>query len=226
MGDAPPARFDELGVDPRLLKALRKLGVETPTAVQARAIPLALGGKDVLARAPTGSGKTYAYALPLLQKVLTRQDAASAASAGRVGGVVLVPTTELCHQVHAVMRALLGHAGAGHTRVMALTSAADGATLGASGVPDVLVATPAQLLAHLGTLHLSDGLDMLVVDEADLLLSYGYGDDIASLGDVRTPPRLRPRPRPPTRPPPRRMIPCALRRRSHRRCRRCLSQRR
>ena len=64
------ASFSSLSLDVRLLKAFRKLKLEKPTAVQLRCIPLALAGKDVLARAPTGSGKTYAYVIPLLQKIL------------------------------------------------------------------------------------------------------------------------------------------------------------
>ena len=91
------ADFNALGIDSRLLKGIRKLGLETPTPVQACAIPLALAGKDVLARAPTGSGKTYAYAIPLLQKVLHRQDAGTGGLGA--GALVLVPTRELCQQV-------------------------------------------------------------------------------------------------------------------------------
>jgi ATP-dependent RNA helicase DDX56/DBP9 len=99
------ASFEALGLDLRLLKAVRKLGLARPTAVQARVVPLVLQGKDVVARAPTGTGKTYAYSIPLLQKVLARQDglagegAAGEEGTAGVGGVILVPTRELCQQV-------------------------------------------------------------------------------------------------------------------------------
>ena len=109
---APAANsFDALGLDLRLLKAVRKLGLARPTAVQARCIPLVLQGKDVLARAPTGTGKTYAYAIPLLQKVVAAQDGvaggAAAAGGAGVGGVVLVPTRELCQQARGLPPAVL-----------------------------------------------------------------------------------------------------------------------
>ena len=102
----PPTTFAALGIDLRLVKAVRKLGLEKPTPVQARCIPLVLQGKDVLARAPTGTGKTYAYSIPLLQKVLSRQDGSvgAAMEAAGVGGVVLVPTRELCQQACLALR--------------------------------------------------------------------------------------------------------------------------
>jgi len=189
----PPTTFAALGIDLRLVKAVRKLGLEKPTPVQARCIPLALQGKDVLARAPTGSGKTLAYAIPLLHKLLAQRERAGAQISGAgVGGVVLVPTRELCQQVHGVLRSLLGHAGVGGVRAAPLGDRADAAALAAEAAPDVLVATPSQLLQSLrgggggggGGVKLGESLHTLVVDEADLLLSYGYGDDIAAIGQA------------------------------------------
>ncbi|HNI70496.1 MAG TPA: DEAD/DEAH box helicase, partial [Marmoricola sp.] len=86
-------RFDELGLDPRVEKALRDVGYENPSPIQAQAIPPLLAGRDVLAQAATGTGKTAAFALPLLQRF---------AQAGRGAGpygLVLVPTRELALQV-------------------------------------------------------------------------------------------------------------------------------
>eukprot|EP00965_Chrysotila_dentata_P195028 6176741-Pleurochrysis_carterae.AAC.1 len=148
-------------------------------------IPLALAGKDIVARAPTGSGKTIAYALPVLQKVLSRQDSASLTSEA-ISALVLVPTRELCQQALGVLGSLLGHAGAGHVRVLQLATPTDAALLRTGAPPDVLIATPSQLLAHLRASKQSgrslSSLATLVLDEADLLLSYGYGDDIAAIG--------------------------------------------
>ena len=88
-----PASFADLGLDPRLLRALAKKGYTAPTPVQAHAIPKSLEGKDVIARARTGSGKTMAYILPTLHMLLGGGDVDTAFQA-----VILVPTRELCEQ--------------------------------------------------------------------------------------------------------------------------------
>ena len=100
--------FAELGLDDRLLKAVSVLGFRAPTLVQEKSIPLALAGKDVLVKARTGSGKTAAYALPTLQKLLSEE-----ANAARDGprAVVLVPTRELVEQVCFVALLHLDHSG-------------------------------------------------------------------------------------------------------------------
>ena len=144
----PPTTFAALGIDLRLVKAVRKLGLEKPTPVQARCIPLALQGKDVLARAPTGSGKTLAYAIPLLHKLLAQRGARARHSGHRRRRRRPRAGQELCQQVHGV-RSLLGHAGVGGVRAAPLGDRADAAALAAEAAPDVLVATPSQLLQSL-----------------------------------------------------------------------------
>ncbi|GFZ18839.1 P-loop containing nucleoside triphosphate hydrolases superfamily protein [Actinidia rufa] len=146
--------FEELGLDPRLIRALTKKGVDKPTPIQRVAIPLILEGKDVVARATTGSGKTFAYVLPLLQKLFS--DSGSKKKLGPTA-FVLIPTRELCQQSTAL-----------------------------AGPPDILVSTPAciQSCFSKGVLRptsVQDSLSMLVLDEADLLLSYGYEDDLKAL---------------------------------------------
>src|SRR3546814_104619 len=93
----------DFGLDRRLVKALAKLGFAYPTLVQARCVPIALQGKDMLVRARTGSGKTAAYALPLLQKILAEKAQEAQAE---VRAVVLVPTRELCRQVEKQVKDL------------------------------------------------------------------------------------------------------------------------
>ncbi|NXX74790.1 DDX56 helicase, partial [Urocolius indicus] len=164
-------------------QAVAELGWAAPTAIQAEAVPLALEGRDVLARARTGSGKTAAYGLPLLQQLL-RGKAAAQAAAQAVRALVLVPSQELGQQVVRSLRQLAAFC-ARDVRIGDLCAHADAAAQRPVLMekPDVVVGTPARVLAHVGTrsLSLRHSLELLVLDEADLLLSFGFGDDIKAL---------------------------------------------
>ena len=111
------ATFKSLGLDTRILQGIAKLGFAHPTAVQAKAVPLALEGRDILARAKTGSGKTAAYLLPVLQSILRRKESGGGGGGGGGGNAVgpsallLVPTRELAHQVHRVAERLAAYCG-------------------------------------------------------------------------------------------------------------------
>ena len=197
MGDAPTVTWatQEFGLDKRLVKACKKAGWVAPTLVQNSAIPLILQGKDVLCRARTGAGKTAAYLLPLLQKILDRKQSGSEEAAVRA--LVLVPTNELCEQVCTQLDELLYYA-ADQVSVLSLAPAvvpegsksrSKSQALKAQAVllracPDVVVATPARANLHLSSGALSlvaPYLETLVVDEADLVLSFGHGDDIRAI---------------------------------------------
>src|SRR3954469_23427803 len=168
--------FADLALRPELLKALTTLGYEEPTPIQREAIPPLLEGKDLLGQAATGTGKTAAFALPVLQKLAgaTRRTTAPLA-------LVLVPTRELavqvCEAVHKYGRDL----GA---RVLPIYG---GQPIGRQlqalerGV-DVVVATPGRAIDHIGrgTLKL-DGLKIVVLDEADEMLDMGFAEDIESI---------------------------------------------
>jgi ATP-dependent RNA helicase DDX56/DBP9 len=181
---------ESTGLDVRLRKAVSRLGHVRPTLVQAKCLPLAISsGRDLLVRARTGSGKTLAYCLPLLQKLLQRSS--SKRNAG-VGAVVLVPTRELCTQVHQTLQTLVYYCddvisvavlsvGKGRNEKDREESDRQEAML--RDKPDVIVATPAGLLAHIrsGALNLKSSVETLVVDEADLVLSFGYSNDIAEI---------------------------------------------
>ncbi|KAM6106698.1 putative ATP-dependent RNA helicase DDX56 [Pterocles gutturalis] len=177
------AGFEQMGLDGRLLRAVAELGWATPTAIQTEVIPLALEGRDVLARARTGSGKTGAYGLPLLQHLL-RAKAAPAAVAQAVRALVLVPSTELGGQVVRSLRQLAAFC-ARDLRVADLCAHADLAAQRPVLMekPDVVVGTPGRVVAHVGarSLSLRQSLELLVLDEADLLLAFGCGDDIRAL---------------------------------------------
>nr|XP_047910155.1 probable ATP-dependent RNA helicase DDX56 [Anser cygnoides] len=173
------AAFEHLGLDPRLLRAVSELGWAAPTAIQAQAIPAALEGRDLLARARTGSGKTAAYGLPLLQRLL--RAAAPGAAAQAVRALVLVPSKELGQQVVLSLRQLAAFC-AREVRVADICAHTDLAAQKPVLMerPEVVVGTPGRVLAHLEarSLVLRHSLELLVLDEADLLLSFGFGDDL------------------------------------------------
>ncbi|MFN3594120.1 MAG: DEAD/DEAH box helicase [Thiobacillaceae bacterium] len=167
--------FAELGLAPRLLKAVTAAGFTSPTPVQRQAIPLALKGHDLLVSSQTGSGKTAAFMLPCLNRLLL----AGPSRLPRV--LVLVPTRELAQQV---ARAALDLAGRHGPRVALLVGGAPYAVQlkQLRGPLDVVVATPGRLMDHLqrGKLDLSS-IDTLVLDEADRMLDMGFIDDIEAI---------------------------------------------
>uniref|UniRef100_A0A5B7BD55 RNA helicase n=1 Tax=Davidia involucrata TaxID=16924 RepID=A0A5B7BD55_DAVIN len=176
--------FEELGLDPRLIHALTKKSVENPTPIQRVAIPLILEGKDVVARAKTGSGKTFAYLLPLVQKLFS--DSSSKKNLAPTA-FILVPTRELCQQVYSEALSLIELCRV-QLKVVQLTSTMSASDLRTTlaGPPEILVSTPAciQTCLSKGILQstsVQDSLSILVLDEADLLLSYGYENDLKAL---------------------------------------------
>ncbi|KAJ2112341.1 ATP-dependent DNA/RNA helicase, partial [Coemansia sp. RSA 921] len=179
------ATFLALDLDDRLLRALGSMGLVHPTLVQSQTIPLALSGKDVLARAKTGSGKTAAYCLPLLHKILCAKDALPVSSEERrqTRALILVPTRELAEQVSKYVTDLTKFCGKEISAVNIATNTPlhmQAPVL--AELPDVIVSTPAKIMKHLVARNIVlSGLEMLVIDEADLVLSFGYEDDIRGI---------------------------------------------
>ncbi|GAB2231808.1 hypothetical protein Droror1_Dr00010822 [Drosera rotundifolia] len=176
--------FESLGLDARLLRSLNKKSITKPTPIQSVAIPLILQGKDVVARAKTGSGKTFAYLLPMVQKILKECDENRNVA---LSSIVLVPTRELCQQVYGEITSLMELCRVS-VKVVQLTSSMSNSDLktSVSGQPDVIISTPAcvQTCLSKGILQgqaIQTSLSTLVLDEADLLLSYGYEDDLKAL---------------------------------------------
>uniref|UniRef100_A0A3Q3B0R0 Probable ATP-dependent RNA helicase DDX56 n=1 Tax=Kryptolebias marmoratus TaxID=37003 RepID=A0A3Q3B0R0_KRYMA len=173
--------FHEMGLDDRLLKAVADLGWSQPTLIQEKAIPLALEGKDLLARARTGSGKTAAYAIPIIQRILTSKQSVREQN---VSALILVPTKELGQQVQTMMRHIASYCSR-DVRVADISDKADVSTQRPILMekPDVVVGTPSRVLAHLKVqnLVLHSSLEMLVVDEADLVFSFGFEADLKNL---------------------------------------------
>jgi ATP-dependent RNA helicase RhlE len=164
--------FASLGLSPELLRACHDAGYATPSAIQVQAIPPLLRGQDLLGLAPTGSGKTAAFALPLLQRL----DAGTPLASRRVRVLVLVPTRELAAQVGEVFRGL-GTAAVRRPRVAVLHGgvSVNPQMMGLRGGADIVVATPGRLLDLLerNALRL-DAVESLVLDEADRLLDLGF----------------------------------------------------
>jgi ATP-dependent RNA helicase DbpA len=169
-----PQRFSELPLPPATLENLQRLGYAQMTPIQAASLPLALAGHDLIAQAPTGSGKTAAFSLALLAKLNVRHFAVQA--------LVLCPTRELADQVTQELRRLAR--AEDHIKVLTLCG---GATMRpqlaslAHGA-HVVVGTPGRIMDHLarGSLKL-EALSTLVLDEADRMLDMGFFDDMASV---------------------------------------------
>ena len=162
------ARFCDLGLSHDLLKALERLSFTTPTPIQAKAIPLALAGKDVIGIAQTGTGKTFAFALPMIQNIKQSNGT----------GLIVVPTRELAFQV----REEIDKAG----RALGFKTALliGGANIGQQirslrAKPHIVVATPGRLIDHIERKTVKLGrVQMLVLDEADRMLDMGFAPQI------------------------------------------------
>jgi ATP-dependent RNA helicase RhlE len=169
--------FDKLGLAPELLRAVAQQGYTEPTPVQREAIPLVLEGRDVLAAAQTGTGKTAAFVLPILQRL---QNLAYAQTSGRrpIRVLVVTPTRELCLQVEEAVRVY------SQTRPVRSTAIYGGMPFDPQlrkllQAPEIVVATPGRLLDHVEqrTIDLSK-VEVLVLDEGDRMLDMGFIPDV------------------------------------------------
>lgn len=165
-------RFSDLGLRPELLRAVEKFGLTTPTAIQAAAIPAALEGRDLLASAPTGSGKTAAFSLPILQELIGRR------RNEKPSVLILAPTRELAAQIAATLHAFGNAAGVKTVAIYGGVGFGPQAQAVRRGA-DIVVATPGRLIDHLTqqTISLSS-ISVLVLDEADRMLDMGFLPDI------------------------------------------------
>jgi ATP-dependent RNA helicase DeaD len=177
----PPSSFDDgaflkLGLSPALAAAVTALGYEEPTDIQREAIPPLLAGRDVLGQAATGTGKTAAFALPLLQRIGTSNDGAQA-----IRGLILVPTRELAMQVAEAVHKYGRPLGVRVLPIYGGQAMQQQLRALKRGV-DVVVATPGRALDHIrrGTLAL-DAVQTLVLDEADEMLDMGFAEDLEAI---------------------------------------------
>ena len=181
-----PTTFSALGLPARLVAALEARGIEAPFAIQARALPDALAGRDVLGKAQTGSGKTLAFGLPALTRLATRPagDDAARRRPGAPRALVLVPTRELAGQVADVLEPL------GRSLGVTATTVYGGVSIGRQidrlrrGV-DLVVATPGRLIDLLdrGACTLDD-IEITVIDEADHMADLGFLPAVSKILDA------------------------------------------
>ena len=165
-----PTSFAELMLAPELLRAVEDAGYTTPTPIQARAIPLILNGRDIMGLAQTGTGKTAAFTLPIVQRLL--------GGPRRTRALILTPTRELAVQVKETFARYASHSG------LEIAVVYGGVPLGPqeqalrAGV-DVIVATPGRLLDHMERQNVAfDDLEVLVLDEADRMLDMGFAPQL------------------------------------------------
>lgn len=165
--------FNELGISEPIMKALEKMGFEESTAIQAETIPLAMQGKDVIGQAQTGTGKTAAFGIPMIEKIDK--------SARKIQGLVVAPTRELAIQVAEEINRLGKFKGirtlpvyGGQHMERQIRALKDG--------PQIVVATPGRLLDHMRrkTIHI-ENVETAVLDEADEMLNMGFIDDIRDI---------------------------------------------
>src|SRR5687768_6246273 len=163
--------FAALGLAPELVRAVADEGYAQPTPIQTEAIPLALAGRDLIGSAQTGTGKTAAFVLPILQRL-------SEGTRGVLRALILVPTRELAEQVATSIRAYGRHT---HLKGAAVYGGVgmDPQTRALKHGADIVVATPGRLLDHMERGHVDySRLEVLVLDEADRMLDMGFAPDV------------------------------------------------
>jgi ATP-dependent RNA helicase DeaD len=173
---AAATSFDALGLDARLLEALATLGYEEPTEIQAHAIPILLEGRDLIGQAATGTGKTAAFALPLIQRL-----SGTTRPPGSPGALILVPTRELAMQVAEAVHRYGKALGVSALPVYG-GAAMDGQLRALKRGVDVVVATPGRALDHIQRKSLKlAALGTVVLDEADEMMDMGFAEDLEAI---------------------------------------------
>jgi ATP-dependent RNA helicase RhlE len=169
--------FTDLGLSAEILRSIAEQGYDTPTPIQAQAIPVVLAGRDLMAAAQTGTGKTAGFTLPILQ-LLSSRDPGLSMKRFKPRCLVLVPTRELAVQVHESVRTYGRHLRLKATTIYGGVGMGPQLSALKSGV-DIIVATPGRLLDHISQRSVDlSGIEILVLDEADRMLDMGFIRDI------------------------------------------------
>ncbi|MFA5004837.1 MAG: DEAD/DEAH box helicase [Candidatus Omnitrophota bacterium] len=163
--------FFGLGIAPKILEILERIKFKLPTPVQLKAIPLALAGKDVVGIAQTGTGKTHAFAIPMVQRLAQRTGS----------GLVLAPTRELAIQISEAFQALALPFGMKTACLIGGAPMSD-QTIALRKNPRIVIATPGRLIDHMGRWNfMPDEVHTLVLDEADRMLDMGFAPQIEKI---------------------------------------------
>jgi len=174
----PGPRFDTLPLDPKLLRAVADSGYTAMTPIQAKAIPIVLAGQDVMGAAQTGTGKTAAFTLPLLQRMLRHENASASPARHPVRALVLAPTRELADQVANNVKTYARHTLLRSTVVFGGIDMKPQTAVLKTGV-EVLIATPGRLLDHIEAKNcVLNQVEYVVLDEADRMLDIGFLPDL------------------------------------------------
>ena len=166
--------FQDLGLSEAMLKALEKKGYGYPTTIQAEAIPHFMQWRDVIAKAPTGTGKTFAFGIPMIEHIDAQSDA--------VQGLILAPTRELAIQIGDELRGLLTYYNGIRVAVLYGGTGIGGQIRQLEKKPQIVVATPGRLMDHYNrkTIRL-DKIQTVVLDEADRMLDMGFFKDVTKI---------------------------------------------
>lgn len=170
--------FSEFNLEPKILEGLASMGFNNPTPVQQQAIPFVLENKDLIACAQTGTGKTAAYLLPVISKII------SSGTDGKINTIIIAPTRELAVQID---QQLEGLAYFSSISSLAVYGGTDGASFDRQKSAlkqgaDIIIATPGKLISHLNLGYVNvDHLQHLILDEADRMLDMGFFDDIMKI---------------------------------------------
>ncbi len=169
--DQPERSFYGLGIAPKILDILARIKFKTPTPIQFKAIPLAIEGKDVIGIAQTGTGKTHAFAIPMVQRLAKTKGV----------GLVLAPTRELAIQIDEAFQGLT-HAFGMKTACLIGGAPMNPQVQALRRDPRIVIATPGRLIDHMGQWNfIPDDVVMLVIDEADRMLDMGFAPQITKI---------------------------------------------
>ncbi len=176
--EAPPPLFNTLPLDPKLLRAVAESGYLAMTPIQAKAIPIVLAGRDVMGAAQTGTGKTAAFTIPLLQKMLRHETGNTSPARHPVRALVLAPTRELADQVANNVKNYAKHTQLRSAVVFGGIDMKPQTLMLKAGV-EVLIATPGRLLDHIEAKNaVLNQVEYVVLDEADRMLDIGFLPDL------------------------------------------------